>query len=242
MKPRPLNQPDDQDEAGDPGQEILDIGKTDDLEIDRKWVQLAQLDIEKFDFLYRKYRPKIFLWIMWMVKIEDVASNLTDETFSQAVDNVDKFKWRGYTFGAWLFKIARTVVGQYFRRKNSIPEIPYDPDLHEPDTGKRPDLDLEREEESHLLMMCLDRLKPDCREVMVNYYGLGMTTKETGLVMDMAEATVKSHLQRGRKQLKKALVAEGMERELSPITKKIIWETAIREDDWDLLGADNEKI
>jgi len=174
---------------------------------------------------------------MLAVKDENVASNLTDETFSRAVDKLDSFKWRGFTFGVWLFKIARNVVALEFRRRNSKPEIPYDPDIHDRDYGCRPDQDVERLEESHLLMMCLDRLKPDYREAIINHHGLGMTTKETGIVMGIPESTVKSHLQRGRRQLRKCLVANGMERGLSPLTKRIIRESAIREDGWEVLGA-----
>ncbi|MCK9995007.1 MAG: hypothetical protein KAH56_01870, partial [Candidatus Krumholzibacteria bacterium] len=166
MKPRPSHQSDENEDAGKGGPDISDKASSSDLEIDKKWIQRAQSDIEKFDFLYRKYRPRIFKSIMLNVKDEGMASNLTDETFSRAVDKLDSLKWRGFTFGAWLFKIARNVVALEYRRMKLKPEIPYDPDIHDPDNGNRPDLDMVKKEETHLLMMCVERLKPECREAI----------------------------------------------------------------------------
>ena len=131
----------------------------------------------------------------------------------------------------------KQLIKAVFRRQRTRPEVRFDPDLHDrEDSGARPDRDLETSDEGRLLAECLDRLKPDPREVIVNHYGLGMTTREIGIVMGMAEATVKSHLQRGRKQLLKLLVDGGMERGLSQDADQLIRETVAREDGWQVLG------
>ena len=241
MKPQPLNQPSDKDESGKPGPDFMDDQSPSDLEIEKKWLQLARIDIEKFEFLYKKYRPKIFQYIFLTVQDVDLASNFTDETFSRAVDKLDSFKWQGYSFGAWLYRIAHNVVGHDFRRKKNRPEVRFDPEFHDQDNGCRPDLEAEIKDEARLLMMCVDRLKPDSRKVIVNYYGLGMTTKEVGVVMEMPESSVKSHLQRGRKILLKCLVANGMDREISSRSKKIIRGAAVRENGWGVLGSGDGK-
>lgn len=236
MKPQPLNQPDDRDQPEEAGQEIVEDLSPGDLEIEKKWLQLARIDIEKFELLYKKYRPRIFQYIYLTVQDVDQASNFTDETFSRAVDKLDSFKWQGYSFGAWLYKIAHNVMGHDFRRRKARPEVRFDPEFHDRDNGCRPDRDAEIESETCLLMNCVDRLKPESREVFVNYYGLGMTTREVSVVMDMPESSVKSHLQRGRKKLMRYLVANGMDRRISSRSKNIIREAAIREDGWEVMG------
>ena len=104
--------------------------ETDALAIEKKWLQLARIDIEQFEHLYRKYRPRIHRFIALNVRDADLAANLTDETFSRAVDKLESFRWQGYSFGAWLFRIARNVMGQEFRSRGRRTEVPFDPDLH----------------------------------------------------------------------------------------------------------------
>ncbi len=241
MKPRPVEQPDENEDPEDRAVDNFDGPESSELEIEEKWIQLAQNDPDKFDFLYRRYRPKVYRWIKWSVGDEDLTSNLADETFSQALDNIGKFKFRGYSFGAWLFRIARNLVAMEFRRKRIRREIPYDPDLYEPESRERPDRDLEAKDETEMLMTCLEELKPECREVMINFYDIGMTTKETSIVMEIPEPTVKSHLQRGREQLRKCLIAKGVRRGLSPMAQKVIKESAIQDEGWKVLGAEDEK-
>lgn len=241
MKPYRWNHMTDNENEGQPDSTEADGHLSDDLEIEKKWLKQAKIDIEKFEFLYRKYRPKIYRYICLNILEEDLASNLTDETFSRAVDKLDSFKWQGYSFGAWLFQIARNVMRQEFRRRNTKPEVAFDPAVHDAESGSRPDLDTHRVDESRLLTHCLGELRPDRREVIINHYGLGLTTREIGIVMEMNESTVKSHLVRGRKQLLKCLVACGMDRGLAQGTQRIFRETAAREQGWDVLGAKEEE-
>lgn len=214
-----------------------DVGQ-DELAIEKKWLQLARIDIEQFEHLYRKYRPKIYRFIALNVRDADQAANLTDETFSRAVDKLDSFRWQGYSFGAWLFRIARNVMGHEFRRRQSRPEVPFDPDLHDRESGDRPDRDLERNDEKRLLAQCLDRLKPDPREVFISHYGMGMTTRQIAVITGMAEATVKSHLQRGRRKLLELLKDAGMERGLSRDADLLIREAVAKDDGWQVVGED----
>ncbi len=241
MKPRPVDQQDEYEKPEDRVVDHFDGPDTSELEIEKKWIQRAQNDPDNFGFLYRKYRPKVYRWIRWSIRDEDVISNLADETFSQALDNIGKFKFRGYSLGAWLFRIARNLVAMEFRKKKLRREVPYDPDLYEPESSERPDRDLEAKDETEILMICLEDLKPECKEVMINFYDIEMTTKEISIVMEIPEPTVKSHLQRGRKQLRKCLIAKGVRRGLSPMALKVIKESAIQDEGWKILGAEDEK-
>ena len=144
----PKHLPEDRDEAEGQGPDIVDGPEISGLKFDKKWLQLAQLDPKEFSKLYRKYQPKVYAFIFWMVKDSDMASDLTDETFYRALDKLDTYKWRGFTFGAWLLKIARNLVALEFRQQKYKPEIPFNPDFHDLDNGPRPDLDLIQREES----------------------------------------------------------------------------------------------
>jgi len=187
----------------------------DDLEIERRWIHLSQVDPEKFEFFYRKYRPRIFKYAFLNLRDHDLASDVTSETFSLAADNLGRFRWQGHSFGAWLFRIARNVLLQEVRRKKARPETRFVPEYHDRAGGRRPDADLDHREDTRLLMDAMDQLRDVRREIFLQKYGLGLTTREIGVVMDMPEATVKSHLQRGRAELLTILTRKGLERPLS---------------------------
>jgi len=225
--------------AGDSREESA-VERASDLEIEKKWLLRARVDVEKFAFFYRKYYARVYRSILLMVGDEDRARDLTDETFSQAVQKLGSFRWRGFSFGAWLFKIARHTVYRRRRYDKARPEVAFDPAQHDHGGGDRPDHQVERDDEVRVLMECLDQLKPIVKEVFVNCYGVGMTAREIGIVMDMPEATVYSHLKRGRKELRALLIAGGVERALSPRVVNTIQRSKFGDEGWRILEGENE--
>jgi RNA polymerase sigma-70 factor (ECF subfamily) len=209
-----------------------------DLEIERRWVRLAQVDPEKFEYFYRKYRPRIFKYAFLNLRDHDLASDVTSEAFSLAADNLGRFRWQGHSFGAWLFRIARNVLLQEVRRRRNRPETRFVPEYHDRADGSRPDADLDRNEDSRLLMDAMDRLSDVRREIFLQKYGLGLTTREIAVVMDMPEPTVKSHLQRGRTELLTILTQMGLERPMSDRARKTVLKAVADERGWGVVDGE----
>jgi len=74
---------------------------------------------DEFGFLYKKYFDRIFGFIYRQTDDEDVAADLTSQTFLNALKNVDKFTFRGVPVSAWFYKIASNEVNRYYRKKKS---------------------------------------------------------------------------------------------------------------------------
>ncbi len=110
MKPKRSRPQDKTAVAGSSGPDKVGRRIPSDLDIEKKWLQLTRIDIEQFEFFYKKYRPKIYKYIFMRTLEKDLAIDLTDETFSRAVDKLGSFAWQGYSFGAWLFKIAQNLT------------------------------------------------------------------------------------------------------------------------------------
>ena len=213
----------------------------DDLEIERRWIHLSQVDPEKFEYFYRKYRPRIFKYAFLNLRDHDLASDVTSEAFSLAADNLGRFRWQGHSFGAWLFRIARNVLLQEVRRRKTRPETPFVPEYHDRADGRRPDSDLDRNEDTRLLMDAMGKLRDVRREVLLHKYGMGLTTREIAGVMDMPEATVKSHLQRGRTELLDLLTQMGLERPLSDRGRHAVMRAVTAEKGWRVVDDDTER-
>lgn len=237
-EPRRIDDGDIPDDHGPSREPAPDPSVHDDLEIERRWVHLSQVDPEKFEYFYRKYRPRIFKYAYLNLRDHDLASDVTSEAFSLAADNLGRFRWQGHSFGAWLFRIARNVLLQEVRRRKARPETRFVAEYHDRDTGDRPDADLDRNEDSRLLMDAMDRLRDVRREVFLQKYGLGLTTREIAVVMDMPEPTVKSHLQRGRTELLTILTQMGLKRPMSDRARGIVAKTVATGRGWGVVETD----
>ena len=85
-----------------------------------------------FDELLTRNQDKIFNYIMYVVKDEDLANDLFQETFLKVItklqhgqySNTGKFSW-------WLTRIAHNVVIDHFRaqKNNRIMDAPKENDL-----------------------------------------------------------------------------------------------------------------
>lgn len=76
----------------------------------------AQQDPKHFKHIYNKYFEKIFIYIHRRVKDEAIADDLTSQTFYNALTKIDTFRFQGYPFSSWLYKIATNELNMYFRK------------------------------------------------------------------------------------------------------------------------------
>lgn len=209
------------------GQAPRDAG--DALDIEKRRLQLARIDPEEFSYFFDKYHDRIFRYVYWKVGDHDQAADLTLETFSTAWRKIARFTWQGYSFGAWLFQIARGIVGHEIRRRGVRRETPFDLDLHEAGHERTPEAEYQEEEDREVIRSCLARLPADRYEVFILYYWLGMTVREVALVMKLPVGTVSSHLRRGRATLRGYLEEHALEQGLSPGVLEIV-QNGTRED------------
>lgn len=69
-----------------------------------------------FDQLLTRHQDYVFTYIVFLVKREDVAEDLLQETFMKAVLAIRKHKYQQTgKFSAWLIRIAHNVVVDYLR-------------------------------------------------------------------------------------------------------------------------------
>ncbi len=86
-----------------------------DLLHDEQLVALAQKDPGQFKLLYEKYFRQIFLFVLHRVGEKSLAADITSQVFLKALLNIQKFKYKGVPFSAWLFRIALNECNSFFR-------------------------------------------------------------------------------------------------------------------------------
>jgi len=81
-------------------------------------VEQAKNDPVKFGVLYDRYFEPIFNFVYRRSDDEEVAADITSQTFVKALENIKKYEFRGVPFSAWLFRIATNEVNRYYRKKH----------------------------------------------------------------------------------------------------------------------------
>ena len=76
---------------------------------------LAKKDRKNFKLLYNKYYERIFLFILRRSENEDVAQELTQQTFIKAMLNIEKFEFKGFPFSSWLYRIGLNELNLFYR-------------------------------------------------------------------------------------------------------------------------------
>lgn len=80
----------------------------------------ANGDNEAFDTLLRRHQEKIFSYILRIIKNEDVANDIFQETFVKAILTIKQGRYtENGKFPAWISRIAHNLIIDYYRQEKS---------------------------------------------------------------------------------------------------------------------------
>lgn len=157
---------------------------------------------KEFDAMYKANQPLIFRFMFWRTKDKMLAEDLTSNVFEKAWRTRKSFT--GGSAKAWLFRIARTTLIDYWRRHKDIADdgtvIDQAP-AETKDLGDELDEQLAAEE----LKRAVSRLPQDMRDVVQQRFINGLTARETAVKLDLSEANVRVIQYRALKKLREFL-------------------------------------
>lgn len=70
----------------------------------------------EFEDIYRQYLSEVYLFLLRLSGSEDIAEELTQETFSKAFANIDKFKGT-CKLSVWLCQIAKNTYYTWYNKQ-----------------------------------------------------------------------------------------------------------------------------
>lgn len=80
-----------------------------------------------FDTLLARYQSKIYNYIFYMVRDEEIANDLFQDTFLKIITRIQERSYTGTgKFQAWITRIAHNLVMDYFREKEQVITISND--------------------------------------------------------------------------------------------------------------------
>ena len=91
------------------------------LENEKDIIEKAKKDPQAFAELFDYYFDKIFHYILYRTGNAETARDIAAEVFFKAQKNIKNFRFMGYPFSAWLYRMAGNEIISYFRHKKFEP-------------------------------------------------------------------------------------------------------------------------
>ncbi|MDE6444118.1 MAG: sigma-70 family RNA polymerase sigma factor [Muribaculaceae bacterium] len=80
----------------------------------------AKGDNEAFDILLKRHQERIFNYILRIIKNEDIANDIFQETFVKAILTIKQGRYtENGKFPAWISRIAHNLIIDYYRQEKS---------------------------------------------------------------------------------------------------------------------------
>ena len=155
--------------------------------------------MQPMDEIYRKYARTVYKYLLSKVHSEDLAEELTQETFYQAVRSIERFDG-SCKISTWLCAIAKNQLVSY-RRKHP-PQDAFE-DFEKTADSVEEEL-LQSESRVHL-MRKLHFCPEPYREVLYLRIFGNLSFREIGEIMEKTENWARVTFYRGKEKLKKGM-------------------------------------
>ena len=166
-------------------------------------------DAAAFAVLYEDYYDRIFRYVSFKTGNSLEAEDITAEVFVKMLESIDSFKWQGYQFSSWLFRIAHNLVVDHFRKKGrrhivALDDAPAAATEYNPDLDRKLDVDMSMAPVREAMKDLTDLQ----REVISLRFAAGLSVAETARAVGKKDNAVKALQHAGIKKLRGLLSAE----------------------------------
>jgi RNA polymerase sigma-70 factor (ECF subfamily) len=162
-------------------------------------------DREAFGQLYDFYAPRIFRFIRLKVRSQVLAEDLSSESFLRIWEYLrEENREIEESFQALLYKIARNLIIDHYKRKSSQ-EVFLNDDFND-FLLKQPARDeIASKESIEEVRGALLKVKEEYQNVILWYYVDEMTVPEIAKIMDKSQGATRVLIHRALRALKRAL-------------------------------------
>ena len=162
-------------------------------------------DLEAFEYILSFYEKPIYNYCLRILKNSHNAKDVTQETFIKVYTHrklIDSEK----NIKTWIFTIATNTAYDFLRGKKRKQEVSLDEEnetissfeAYYPKEGLVSDVD-----------GALEKINLEYKKALLLFYQQGFEYKEIAEILSMPINTVKTHISRGKEQLKEILKEYG---------------------------------
>jgi RNA polymerase sigma-70 factor (ECF subfamily) len=187
-------------------------GSPEEIPETRLLPRAAQGDRPAFTELVRRHQGRVRSLLLRLCADRTLADDLAQEVFLRAFRGLVGFEGRS-SFGTWVYRIAYNVFLNYRARARELWSLPEDYETRAAapeDAMSAGRSDLRRDLEG-----AIDALPERYRAVVVLYYLHEVSYPEIAEILDVPLGTVKTHLHRAKRLLRRAMSPEAQTDEIS---------------------------
>jgi len=162
--------------------------------------------MDAFASLVGACQPRLYAFVLKMVRSREEAEEIVQETFIRAYKNLWRYDNRA-SFITWLYAIALNLCKSALKKLKRMPlslddAMPGNKASHEAQSMDPSEhlADLEYRKEAHRLMAFL---KPDQRACLVLKYMEGLSYAQIGRILRISEEAAKMKVYRAKKEILK---------------------------------------
>jgi RNA polymerase sigma-70 factor (ECF subfamily) len=172
----------------------------------RALVDLAKEgDAEAFGQLYDHYVSGVFRFVYYRVGSQQLAEDLTSETFVRGLRAIQRFNWQGKDFGAWLTTIARNLVADHFKSSRARLEIVAETIPEGKVTVASPEQEVLALISNEMLFEAVNSLPNEQRDCVLMRFIQGMSIAQTAAALGRSEGAIKQLQLRAVRSLAKTM-------------------------------------
>lgn len=160
-----------------------------------------------FADIYEIHYEKVLGFVKKRVGSDVVAEDLASEIFEKVFKSIADFKWQGITVTAWIFKVARNHIIDFYRKNEKYKGDKSLEEIVDFIESKVPSVDIEAEadEEEKELYNAIMGLDEEGQYLVYYKFFEELSNKEIAQLLDLTETNIGTKLHRTRKKLEKII-------------------------------------
>ena len=174
-------------------------------------------ELDAFEALTNRYERRVYSLALRMLRQEQDAEDVTQQTFLSALENLGGFRGDA-SFATWLLRIATHAALKVIRKRSGLDTVSLEETTEEADSygtishpeyiadwRQSPEQLVQKNEIQRLLDDALAKLDEKHRLVFLLRDVEGLSVKETAEALGLSDANTKVRLLRARLQLRELL-------------------------------------
>ena len=171
-------------------------------------LRCGKQDADAFRHLYQQAAPKLFALSRHLLRDEALAEDVLQEGFVKIWNNAAQYTSDKGSAMTWMTTIIRNQSLDKLRmlksRPNIASEVEYET-LEFASLELSPDSLSQLSDDTRHLLECMEQLKPEQRECIMQTFYYGYTHDELSASMERPLGTIKAWIRRGLEQLRMCL-------------------------------------
>ena len=146
-------------------------------------------DREAFGKLYDNFLDAVYRFVYFRVGTREIAEDITETAFVSIFENIGRYNERGLPFEAWVYRITRNKIIDYYRSKKKTISLAESAGV--PDDKQNPERETERQLTKEYIMDCMRLLPESYQEIIILKYIEDKTNEEISELLDKPLAHVR---------------------------------------------------